>query len=150
MKTGENFVLIFFYFMYRKSIHRKEFKHKISGNAVQIEIIWTGIVLIIRLKKMILKCFIQFIYIIFQKYLYIYIYTHTLLLTQKKLVSWGCRIHQLHLYRGVRPRLPAHVLDMTLNCIWWRGSSPRSLRNIEYLFIAIALRSTLTWSGGTC
>ena len=29
-------------------------------------------------------------------------------------VSWGCRIHRLHLCRGVRPR-PTSVLDMTLN-----------------------------------
>ena len=31
-------------------------------------------------------------------------------------VGWGCRIHQLHLCRGVRPPpRPMSVLDMTLN-----------------------------------
>ena len=30
-------------------------------------------------------------------------------------VSWSCRIHWLHLCRGVRLPLPASVLDMTLN-----------------------------------
>ena len=29
-------------------------------------------------------------------------------------VGWGCRIHWLHLCRGVRP-LPMSILDMTLN-----------------------------------
>ena len=29
------------------------------------------------------------------------------------------------------------VLDMTLNCIWWWGSSPWILGNVEYPFIAI-------------
>ena len=31
------------------------------------------------------------------------------------LVSWGCRIHWLHLCRGVRPPPLTSVLDMTLN-----------------------------------
>ena len=57
-------------------------------------------------------------------------------------IGWGCRIHQLHLYRGVR--LPAtSVLDMILNNI------AGALENIEYLFIAIAPKSTLTRSGST-
>ena len=33
-------------------------------------------------------------------------------------VSWGCRIHWLHLCRGVRPPPLTSVLDMTLNKIW--------------------------------
>ena len=42
------------------------------------------------------------------------------------------------------------VLDMTLNGIWWWGSSPEALGNVEYSFIAITPRSTLTLSGSTC
>ncbi len=30
-------------------------------------------------------------------------------------VNWGCRIHRLHLCRGVKPYPPMRVLDMTLN-----------------------------------
>ena len=37
---------------------------------------------------------------------------------------------------------PTSILGMTLNCIWWRGSSHETLGNVEYLFIAIAPRST--------
>ena len=29
-----------------------------------------------------------------------------------------------------------NILDMTLNCIWCRGSSPEYLGNVEYPFIA--------------
>ena len=36
----------------------------------------------------------------------------------------GCKIHQLHLYREVRPHPPTSVLDMTSNRIWWWGSIP--------------------------
>ena len=39
---------------------------------------------------------------------------------------------------------------MTLNSVWWRFSSNRALENVEYPFIAITPRSTLTQSGGTC
>ena len=38
------------------------------------------------------------------------------------------------------------VLDMTLNCIWWWGSSSGNFRNEEYPFIAITPRSTRTRS----
>ena len=30
-------------------------------------------------------------------------------------VNWGCKIHQLHLCRGLRPSPPTSVLHMTLN-----------------------------------
>ena len=56
------------------------------------------------------------------------------------------------LQRGKTPPSPAHLtstLDMALNCIWWCGSSPRALVNVEYFFIAITPRSTLTWSVST-
>ena len=45
---------------------------------------------------------------------------------------------------------PTNVLGMTLNCISWWGSSPGALENVEYLFITITSRSTLTWIGSTC
>ena len=38
---------------------------------------------------------------------------------------------------------------MTLNSIWWWGSSSGVLRNVEYPFIAITPRSTLSRSGST-
>ena len=34
---------------------------------------------------------------------------------------------------------------MTLNCIWWWGSSPGDLESMEYLLTAIIPRSTMTW-----
>ena len=58
-------------------------------------------------------------------------------------VYWGCRIHRLHLRRGVRPPPPTSVQDMILNNLmvrfqwWWcfrECGTPH--------FIAIALRST--------
>ena len=42
------------------------------------------------------------------------------------------------------------LLAMTLNCIWWWGSSPGYLGNVKYPFIAITLRFNLTWNGSTC
>ena len=42
------------------------------------------------------------------------------------------------------------VLGMTLNCIWWWGSSSEALRNMKYPFIGITSRSTLIRSGSTC
>ena len=41
-------------------------------------------------------------------------------------------------------------LDMILNCIWWRDSSSEDMESVEHPFIAIAPRSTQTWSGSTC
>ena len=49
---------------------------------------------------------------------------------------------------------PAHekggVLDMTQICIWWWGYSSKDLRSVEYTFIIITPRFTLTLSGSTC
>ena len=59
------------------------------------------------------------------------------------LSCWGCRIHGLNL-----TPLPTSVLDMTLNHWWW-GSNLADLEVVEYPFIAIAPRSTLTRSGST-
>ena len=41
---------------------------------------------------------------------------------------------------------PEGVLGMTLNYIWWLGSSSGDLVNVEYLFIAIILK----WIGSAC
>ena len=46
--------------------------------------------------------------------------------------------------------LEVDPLGMILNCIWWWGSNPGVLENMEYLFIAITSRSTLTRSDSTC
>ena len=62
-------------------------------------------------------------------------------------INWSFRIHQLHLYIGVRT--PMNVLDMTLNCIWWWRSSSGALGKKEYPFITIALRSNLILGGST-
>ena len=40
------------------------------------------------------------------------------------------------------------VLGRTLNSIWWWGSSPGTLGNVEYSFILITLR--FTHSGSIC
>ena len=42
------------------------------------------------------------------------------------------------------------VLGITLNCNWWWGSRSGDLWNVEYPFIIITSRSTLTWRGRTC
>ena len=42
--------------------------------------------------------------------------------------------------------LPGYVLDMTLNCIWWWSTSSGALQSVEYLIVAITLRSTQTQS----
>ena len=36
---------------------------------------------------------------------------------------------------------------MTLNCIWWWGSTSEVLESVEYSFISITPMSTLTQSG---
>ena len=64
-------------------------------------------------------------------------------------VGWGCRIRWLHLSRGLRPSPPTNALDMSLNCIWWCGSSPGTLVNIECPFITITPRSTRNRSDST-
>ena len=46
--------------------------------------------------------------------------------------------------------LMACVLGMTLNCIWWWGSNSGALESLEYYFILITPRFTLTWNGSTC
>ena len=43
-----------------------------------------------------------------------------------------------------------NVLDMTLNCVWWWGSSLGTRGNVKYLFISITPRFTLTWIGSSC
>ena len=63
-------------------------------------------------------------------------------------VSWECRIHRLHLCRGVRP--PQRVSWIFHLTIRWRDSdNARALGNAEYPFIAIAPRFTLAWSSCT-
>ena len=42
-------------------------------------------------------------------------------------IDWGCRIRRLH---------PSSVVDMT-QTIWWWGSTPGALLNMEYPYIAI-------------
>ena len=83
-------------------------------------------------------------------------------------VGWGCRIYRLHLCRGVRfltptrdlwpswlglqntsTASPQRVSWIWHETIWWRDYSNEAFRNAEYPFIAIAPRSTLTWSGST-
>ena len=39
------------------------------------------------------------------------------------------------LAEGFDPTSKRGVLNMTLNCIWWWGSSSKDLGSVEYLFI---------------
>ena len=69
---------------------------------------------------------------------------HCWLFTTKSscLVGWDCRIHQLHLCRGVR--LPQWMSWIWYKTIWWWGShNAGSLGRAEYPFTAIAPKSTL-------
>ena len=54
------------------------------------------------------------------------------------------------LQRGKTAPCPNECPVMTLNRIWWWGSSLEALGNVEYPFITITPRSTLTQSGSTC
>ena len=58
------------------------------------------------------------------------------------------RICQLYpLWLGKMPKMV--VLDMSLNCIWWCGSSYGDRENMEYFFIAIVPSSTQNWNRST-
>ena len=52
-------------------------------------------------------------------------------------------------WKGV-PSTKKGVLGMTLNCIWWWGSSSEDVRKIEYSFAAITSRSTVDLRSCTC
>ena len=63
-------------------------------------------------------------------------------------VGWSCRIHRLHLCRGIR--IPSRVSWIRHQAIWWWCSSNDGvLGNAEYPFTAIIPRSTLARSGRT-
>ena len=49
--------------------------------------------------------------------------------------------------RRVKP--PQKEVPWVSHCIWWWNSSYGGMGNVEYYFIAITPRFTLTWSGGT-
>ena len=42
------------------------------------------------------------------------------------------------------------ILGMTVNCIWWWGSSSGALRSVKFSFITITPGSTLNRSGSIC
>ena len=73
--------------------------------------------------------------------IYMYIYIYIKFPVRYGPVGWVCRIHWLHLWRGVRLP-PVSVLDMTLNNLW-SSSNAGALGNVEYSFIAIAPSSSL-------
>ena len=57
-----------------------------------------------------------------------------------------CRIHRLHLCRGVKsPQWVSWIWHKTI--WWWESSNAGALGNAKYPFIAITSRSTLAWSG---
>ena len=63
-------------------------------------------------------------------------------------VGWGCRMPRLFLCKGVRH--PQRVSCIWYKTIWWWGSSNAgALGNVDYPFIAIVPRSTLTRNGST-
>ena len=49
----------------------------------------------------------------------------------------------LCLIASYQPSVILSVLSMTLNCIWWQGSSSGDMESMKYSFIAITLRSIL-------
>ena len=59
-------------------------------------------------------------------------------------VGWGCRIHLLHLSRGIRPHQWVSLI-WHYTIWWWVSSNVGALGNTEHHFIAIAPRSTLAW-----
>ena len=65
----------------------------------------------------------------------------------RKLVGWGCTIHRLQLCRRVRHF--QRVSRIWHKTIWWWSSGPGALGKVEYPFIAIAPRFTLTMSSST-
>ena len=56
---------------------------------------------------------------------------------------------QIHFLSQQRQYIVYWNLRNPLNCIWWWGSSPEALGNVEYPFIAITSRSTLIQDGST-
>ena len=53
-------------------------------------------------------------------------------------VGWGCRIHWLHLCRGVRPPARRHrVSQIWHKAIWWWGFSPGALIDVECPFLPL-------------
>ena len=82
-------------------------------------------------------------------YIYIYIYKSKVGDRSRRWpVSWGCKIHRLHLCRWIR--LPERVSWIWHETIWcWGSSNAGALRNAGYLFIAIAPRFTLALRGST-
>ena len=62
----------------------------------------------------------------------------------------GLRIYWLYPLQRRKTPQKRGVLSMTLNCIWWWGSSFEDLERVKYRFIAITPRSTLIYSGSTC
>ena len=68
----------------------------------------------------------------------------------EKLISWGCRIHRLHFYWGVRPH-PQQVSSKWHETVWWGAfSDSGALGNAEYPFTAIAPEPTLVWFVEIC
>ena len=77
----------------------------------------------------------------------IYIYKQDLASNNQQGLSpvyWGCRIKRQRRCRW--GKTSQRVFWKWHETIWWWGSSPGSLGNVEYPFIAIALRSTLVGS----
>ena len=65
--------------------------------------------------------------------------------------SW-CRLKYANCIscRDVRPPTKRGVMGMILNCIWCWGSSSWTLESMEYFFIVITVKCTLTQTGRTC
>ena len=87
---------------------------------------------------------------------YLFVFTtdcgHILLvyLINTKLCRWCLEFADCIISKGIRPptlkKREGVVLGMTLNCVWWWGSSSRDLESVEYPFIAITPRSIVTQS----
>ena len=76
-------------------------------------------------------------------------HTHTLTHIYTCPVGWDCRVHRLHLCRGVRPPPNKYLGYDTKQSDDGVLSNFGALGNVEYSFFAITLRSTQAQSGST-
>ena len=50
---------------------------------------------------------------------------------------WGFKYNDCTPYKGIRPSPKMCVLGMTLNCIWWWGSTTGDLGSVEYVSLPL-------------
>ena len=93
-------------------------------------------------------------YFVFQLYIYIYIYyIYIYIYIYRERERERERKQRVNIFGNcqflTKAIIRSSVLGMRLKCIWWSGSAPEALENVEYSFISITLKSTLTRNGIT-